>query len=123
MTSQIAAILSLALLPAACFGQESLQGTWKVEAHVAERTVTRTCDFKQEGQTLTGTCKSDSLPSVDIQGTVTEEKVMWKYTVDVSGNALTMVYSGKLTSGKEIKGTVEAQSVDVSGEFTATRVP
>lgn len=60
--------------------------------------------FKVDGEKLTGTAKRSN-GDVPLTGTIKGSDINFSYTVDYNGNALTLMFSGKV-SGDTISGTV-----------------
>ena len=60
--------------------------------------------FKVDGEKLTGTAKRSN-GDVPLTGTIKGSDISFSYTVDYNGNALTLIFSGKV-SGDSISGTV-----------------
>ena len=55
-----------------------------------------------------------------VTGKVEEAKVTLQYKTEYNGDELTVVYTGKLDSGK-LAGSVSVQPMGVEGEFTGTQ--
>jgi len=92
-----------------------LSGTWNADVVLDAGSGTATFEFKQSGDTLTGTY-SGALGEAKVTGTVNGDEVTWTFEHDEAGK---IVYKGKLEGGK-IKGTVEYGQLG-KGTFTATK--
>jgi hypothetical protein len=112
--------LFVLMLPAMA-ADPALAGVWKVEGDVSGTPVNRTCTFEQEGNKLTGKCALEGAPAADLTGEVDGDKVSFKYNVEYNGDTLTLVYTGKITSPTEFKGTFDVQPMAASGDFTAKK--
>lgn len=75
--------------------------------------------FQQTGETLTGTY-SGMLGETKLTGTVKGDEVEFSFSGDAQGNTVKVVYKAKLTSAKEMKGTVSIEGLG-SGTFKATK--
>jgi hypothetical protein len=112
--------LGLAATAAAQTPTPSVAGPWTVRADVSGNQSESNCTFTQKEADLSGSCKSDS-GTVMITGKVEGKTVSWQFDTLYEGQTLTVYYSGTSESAETIKGTVNVQPMNVSGEFTATK--
>lgn len=81
------------------------------------------CQFRQDRDRLTGSCRPASGPDgVSVVGSVQEQRVEWRFDIALSPDAKknTVTYSGTVNdAGTDMKGTFSI--ADVRGEFTAKR--
>lgn len=82
------------------------------------------CNLTQEGQKVSGTCKSPQAPgaSLEMTGKVQNDQVTLQYNTQYNGDDLTIVYTAKLETAQKFAGSVNVQPMDVGGEFAATLV-
>ncbi len=120
-------LLSLTLVVAlhAAPAADSLTGPWRITGEIAGNPISTVCTFTQEATRLAGTCVRAQAPEqkLPVTGEVKDGKVRFQYGLDVQGQTLTVVYAGSFASPRELKGTVEAQPVGVTGTFSATPAP
>jgi hypothetical protein len=118
-------LLTLSLLAtlATATPADSINGKWQIKGDVAGNPLNSVCDLKQSGATLSGSCTNEAgIPSI-VTGEVKDGTITFKHGGDYQGTALTITYSGKLETPKQIKGTVDVAPFSVSGAFTAEPVP
>lgn len=104
---------------------DSLTGTWRVAGDVMGNPIHELCTLAQAGTKLTGTCKNTDAPDArpfDVTGEVKDGRVTFSHGGDYQGQALTIAYTGTLSSPTELKGTVDVQPFGVGGTFTAAPV-
>lgn len=111
------AVLLLAMAPA--FGAD-VTGKWTASFETQIGTQNYTYDFKVDGGKLTGTAKSQNGESQLAEGVVAGDDISFVETLDFQGQALRIVYKGKI-SGDEIKFTRNVADM-VSEDLVAKRV-
>jgi hypothetical protein len=114
---RVIALLLFASLPAFA----DVSGVWVVNGSIEDHPVTPTCTLKQTDKQISGSCKTDADHTQNVEGSVTEKQVTWKYDVEYEGTVYTLTYAGTLDSDTSIKGTVTADPSDTSGDFTAKK--
>jgi hypothetical protein len=117
MLLALALLASLHAAPA-----DSITGKWQLKGDVVGNPLNTTCDIKQTGATLSGSCVNDTGAAMPITGTVKEGVVTFSHGGDYQGTALTITYSGKLETPAKIAGTIEVKPFSAEGTFTATPV-
>jgi hypothetical protein len=115
------ALALLAALPVLA-ADTPLAGSWNISINVNGETHAATCTFKQDGEKLTGTCKGE-YGETSLTGQVQDDKITWKHEVPYNGETLTLSYTGTLSSATEIKGGVNVQPYDITGDFTGQKAP
>lgn len=117
-------LYAILLLGALCAlaADPSLVGSWKISINVNGESHEATCTFKQDAAKLTGTCKGE-FGETAITGQIDGDKIGWKHDVPYNGETLTLTYTGTLSSATEIKGAVNVQPYDITGDFTGTKEP
>jgi hypothetical protein len=118
---RIYAIVLLGALSALA-ADPSLVGSWKISLNVNGENHEATCTFQQDAAKLTGTCKGE-FGETALTGQVDGDKIAWKHDVPYNGETLTLSYTGTLSSATEIKGAVNVQPYDITGDFTGQKEP
>jgi hypothetical protein len=116
---RVISLLLFASLPA--LAADDLSGVWKVDGSIADHPITPTCTLKQTDKQISGSCKLDADHEQNVEGSVNEKQVTWKYDQEYEGTVYTLTYSGTLDSSTSIKGTVTAEPSDSTGDFTAKK--
>ena len=96
-----------------------LTGKWSATVETDAGSGNPTFTFKQAGESLTGTY-SGQLGDAPLTGTVKGDEVEFSFQVSPGGDAVKLMYKGKVTGPKEIKGAVDLGGMG-SGTFTATK--
>lgn len=117
----LCAILFLAAFPVLA-ADPSIAGTWKLSLAVNGQTYDMACTFQQDGEKLTGVCKSENGEN-PLTGQFQDQKITWEHQTPYNGDTLTLKYTGALTSATEMKGTLNVQPYDVMGDFTGQKQP
>lgn len=114
------AVLTLALVMTAAAADISGKWTAQVPGRGGDLMET-TFDFKVEGDKLTGT-QTTPRGAVDLKdGKVSGDTVSFKTVMEFQGNAVSIVYEGKVTGAGEIKFTRKREGGDRTSEFTAKK--
>ena len=121
MKHTAAVILAVGMLAVTASGQvANVSGNWELQMAWPEATSTGVCTFKQERDTLTGTCGSatDRFP---VMGRVEGNRLSWQVNVTQDGSTGQMEFSGELDGqGTTIRGTCNIVGAN-SGTFTMKR--
>ena len=114
--------IAVVLFATAAFGADApdLTGNWTVHTSIAGNENDQPCKFVQSGSKLTGTCKGQA-GDVEIVGAIDGNKVSWKYNSEYQGTPLTVRFAATLDGSEKIRGTVDVDPFNASGEFTATQ--
>jgi hypothetical protein len=99
---------------------DSITGKWVLKGDVVGNPLNTTCDIKQSDAKLTGVCVNEQGESHAITGEVKDGTITFQHGGDYQGEALTIIYSGKLETPTRLKGTITVRPFDASGTFTAT---
>ncbi|MEO8562695.1 MAG: hypothetical protein ABI601_11505 [bacterium] len=118
MLIAITLLAALHLAPA-----DSINGTWLLKGDVVGNPLNTTCDIKQTGTTLSGSCVNETGAAMPITGTVKGDSVTFQHGGDYQGQELTIIYAGKLTTPKKLEGTITVKPFDAAGTFTAEPAP
>jgi hypothetical protein len=118
MLFALSLLAALHLAPA-----DSVTGKWQLKGDVAGNPLNTICEISQSGTTLTGVCTGEQSPPQPITGQVKGDSVTFQHSGDYQGTELTIIYSGKLKSPKQLEGTITVKPFDASGTFTAEPVP
>jgi hypothetical protein len=114
---RIISLLLFASLPA---WADDVSGVWKVDGLIADHPIAPTCTLKQTDKQISGSCQvADHV--LNVEGSVKEKQVTWKYDQEYEGSVYTLTYTGTLDSNTSMKGTVTADPSDTSGDFTAKK--
>lgn len=95
-------------------------GTWKIEGDIQGNPVRELCTLTQAEGKITGSCKGDT-GTFDVTGEVDGQKLVFRHPGEYEGEKLTITYSGKVDETGTLKGTVDVQPMDVSGDFSAKK--
>lgn len=114
MLLALALLASLHAAPA-----DSVTGKWQLTGDVMGNPLNTTCDIKQTGATLAGSCVNDTGAAMPITGTVKDGVITFSHGGDYQGQELTITYTGKLEAPAKLKGSIEVKPFNVEGTFTA----
>jgi hypothetical protein len=120
-TAMLLALTLVASLHAASV--DSIAGKWQLKGDVVGNPINTTCEIAQSGTKITGVCSSmeQGGPDQPITGEVKGDSVTFSHGGEYQGTALTIIYSGKLSSNK-LEGTINVKPFDAAGTFTAEPV-
>lgn len=108
-------LLAVSALPAAA---ADISGSWKLDGHIENVSISRVCTLQQTDHKLAGKC-TNATNEVVLAGDVDGNKVVWKYDVMYEGTKMTLTFNGTLDSANAMKGSIE--TMGAKGDFTATR--
>ena len=97
----------------------NVTGKWDFAVETSAGAGSPNFEFKQEGEKLTGTY-SGQLGKANLEGTVKDRNIEFKFAVDVGGNNGTVVYKGTIEQDGTLKGKVELAGLG-EGTFTGKR--
>jgi hypothetical protein len=95
-------------------------GTWNIDGDVQGNPVKEVCSFTLADGKVTGSCKGDQ-GAYDVTGELAGMKFVFRHGGEYQGDKLTLTYSGTIDDMGVLKGTLDVQPMDVSGDFTAKR--
>jgi hypothetical protein len=104
MTWLARGIILLSIL-AAVAAAADISGKWTFQVQTDGGTGSPTFVLKQDGEKLSGTY-SGLFGQRQITGSVKQQEVTIEIKVDVQGQSATVVYTGRILSDTEMKGTV-----------------
>ena len=117
---------AMALLPVTAAAQVAktdkvdVSGQWLFNVTTDAGTGTPTVTLKQTGDSLSGHYSSQTLGEADLKGTVKDQKIAFRFVVEVQGTTITVTYSGTMETSDSMKGTVDLGGM-ASGTFTGKR--
>lgn len=82
-----------------------ITGTWEMTVESPQGSMIVTANYKQEGETLTGTHVSE-MGEAPLKGTVKGTDVNYTITIDMQGQQFSIVHTGKI-DGDTITGTAD----------------
>jgi hypothetical protein len=100
-------VLLTAFAPGAALAAD-FSGTWRVDNLFNGASAIITCELRQSGNTLAGSCKPD-IPGIapsDLTGTVDGSSAKWGYDVVFNGNAARVDYVAELGADGTLNGSV-----------------
>lgn len=112
-------VLALLTAGAAMAEENSVAGKWAIHFNISGYEGDLTCALTQTGADVGGSCTNEQ-GTVTVTGKTEAAKVTLQYKTEYNGDELTVVYTGKLDSGK-LAGSVSVQPMGVEGEFTGTQ--
>lgn len=115
MRKAILLMLCWALLALAA----DVSGAWKFTVETDQGTGNPTFVLKQSGEALSGTY-TGMLGKAEVKGTVKGERIEIELTPEIDGQKITVKYSGTITSGTRMQGTVDFAGMG-SGKWTAAK--
>jgi hypothetical protein len=100
-----------------------LSGAWKLVVNVADMTVHVSCDLKQSGADLAGTCNRTDADGAEkptaITGKVDGSTATWSYSISMGDMPLKLDYTGTVASDTAMSGKISVAGMD--GKFTGTK--
>lgn len=106
-------------LPAFAADNVNITGEWQITINTENGTFTPVAVINQEGEKLTGTYKGRFGES-KLEGSITGKAVMWKATINVQDQDVTLTYKGELTDNDSMKGTAQMGEYGTA-DWTAKR--
>ncbi len=127
MKRLILLVLGTALAVAPAVAQDAakpkavdITGSWEMTVESPQGTMIITANFKQDGETLTGTHVSEMGES-PLKGTVKGVNVEYTLTIDMGGQQMSIVHKAKV-DGDTMTGSADIEGMG-SIAFTAKRKP
>lgn len=84
----------------------NISGAWSFAVETSQGSGNPTFTFKQEGETLTGNYKG-TFGEAPVKGTVKGSDISFTIKVNVQGQEMEVVYTGKIESATAMKGTAK----------------
>jgi hypothetical protein len=120
--SIVAACLGALALPGLASAAD-LSGAWKLVVNVGDMTVHVSCDLKQSGADLSGSCGRTDEGSVEkpaaVTGKVDGSAATWSYSVSFGDMPLKLDYAGAVKSATAMDGKISVAGQD--GTFVGTK--
>jgi hypothetical protein len=118
--------IALAVISAGAAAQDKpkidITGTWTFTVQSPAGTGTPTVVFKQGGDTLTGTYRSQALGTHDFKGTLKDGKISFAFNAESGGTAFTMQFTGTVADKDNMKGDIDFSGM-AQGSFSGKRAP
>ena len=95
-----------------------ITGSWEMTVETPQGTMVITANFKQDGETLTGTHVSE-MGEAPLKGTVKGADVEYTLTLDMGGQQMSIVHKAKV-DGDTMRGSADIEGMG-SIAFTAKR--
>ena len=120
MFAAVLIAVAVALVPAAAQNAKKIDitGQWEMTVESPQGQMVITANYKQEGETLTGTHVSEMGES-PLKGTVKGADVEYKISIDMGGQQMEIVHKAKV-DGDTMKGSAEIGEMGTIA-FTAKR--
>lgn len=98
-----------------------LSGAWKLDLQIAGMEYHATCQMKEDGTALSGTCSgTDADPKpVAMTGAVDGSSAKFAYDITYNGSPMHVAYTGNVKSDTTMDGSVDVQIAQ--GTFTAVK--
>jgi hypothetical protein len=114
----VIAVAPVAAQDAAKAAKVDVTGQWELTADSPQGQMVLTANYKQDGETLTGTHVSEMGES-PLKGTVKGNDIEYTLTIDFGGQQMAILHKGKI-DGDTITGTAELGDMGTI-KFTAKR--
>ena len=120
MFAAVLIAVAVALVPAAAQNAKKIDitGQWEMTVESPQGQMVITANYKQEGETLTGTHVSEMGES-PLKGTVKGADVEYKISIDMGGQQMEIVHKAKV-DGDTMKGSADLGEMGAI-PFTAKR--
>ncbi len=100
-----------------------LSGKWLMSISMQGNTSQSTVNFKQSGDSLSGTIEMEQIGTRNLVGTVKGDTVRFTFSVDMQGNVLELYGAGLLKDKDSIDGQLDLPQGMGSIPFAAKRQP
>jgi len=118
-------VLGVALAVAPVVAQDAakpkavdITGSWEMTVETPQGTMVITANFKQDGETLTGTHVSE-MGEAPLKGTVKGADVEYTLTLDMGGQQMSIVHKAKV-DGDTMRGSADIEGMGTIA-FTAKK--
>lgn len=100
----------------------NVAGAWTMSVTTdAGGTTTPSLTLEQDGTALTGHYSSETLGEADVTGTVEGNRVTIRFSADMQGQEVPVVYAATLGDDGVLTGTIDLAGGLATGTFTARR--
>ena len=94
-------------------------GSWKIDGDVQGHAIVETCKLSGPDDKLSGTCVGEK--TVDATATFDGTTLTLKHPGEYQGQALTVIFAGKMQKDGTLSGSIDVQPMGYDGTFTAKR--
>ena len=112
-------LIAMFVFAGGAFAQKIVAGEWDAEFNTPGGPQPLKLIIKVDGEKISGTAKR-SRGDVALTGTIKGDDIVFSYTVEYNGNAVTLTFAGKV-KGDSMGGTVSFNE-SASDEWSAKRV-
>ena len=95
-------------------------GEWSISGDIMGNPLNEICTLNVQENSLTGSCKGED-KAYDATGSIDGAKITFKHGGEFNGTDFTAIYTGTMTDGGVLSGSVNIDPMSVSGTFTAKR--
>jgi hypothetical protein len=95
-------------------------GVWTISGDIQGYPLHETCSLTVQNKVLSGSCKGEG-KAYDVTGTTDGGYVTFKHGGEYNGSPLTMTYSGTVSDQGLLRGSVDVDPMNASGNFTAKK--
>ena len=121
LLATIALAGTAAVTPVAADAQVDVSGSWALSVTTDNGVTTPSMTLQQAGEALTGHYSSDALGETDVRGSVEGAQVTVRFSAELQGNTIPVVYRGTVGEDGRMSGTIDIADGMLTGTFTATR--
>ena len=111
-------LIAMFVFAGGAFAQKTVAGEWDAEFNTPGGPQPLKLIIKVDGEKISGTAKR-SRGDVALTGTIKGDDIVFSYTVEYNGNAVTLTFAGKV-KGDSMGGTVSFNE-SASDEWSAKR--
>lgn len=116
-----AVLLSLAVPLLSQTAAPDVSGTWTTQTEVQGIAVNETCELKQAGTTLTGTCDTSG-GKFAVTGKVNGSSVNFSHPAAYQQQEMTVSFFGKVDAPDSITGSIDMQPINAGGAFAMKKI-
>ena len=124
------ALVACATLAAPLAAQDSkpdtakvdITGAWSFTVQSPAGTGNPSVIFKQQGDSISGTYRSQALGNHDFKGTLKAGKIQFAFDAESGGQAFVMAFSGTVDSKTSMKGSIDFSGM-ATGAFSGLKQP
>lgn len=122
----VAAALLVSVASASATAQRvlaDLTGKWAISVMLPDRTSESLIDWKQTGDSLSGTVEVESMGTRDIVGTVKGDTVRFEFSIDMQGQVIGIRGVGVVRDANTLEGRLDLPNDMGSLPYSAKRRP
>jgi hypothetical protein len=98
-----------------------VSGNWQITVETSQGSGTPTVVFRQQGEQLTGTYKSQVFGEAALTGTVKGNVVEFSFEGEAGGQQIKAVFKGIIESANAMKGKASYAGLDDAATWSATK--